>query len=74
MEFDNPWALASSLLIGSLGMGLFIYGKKNESFKPIAAGVVLMVFPYFVHSVLLMWALTVVCVGGLWAAARGSRA
>ncbi len=42
------------LLFGSFGAGYFIYGKKQKAAAPMACGIVLMVFPYFVSSTLLL--------------------
>lgn len=39
-----------SLLFGSVGMGLFIYGKKQLSIPHLIAGVALMVCPYVVSN------------------------
>lgn len=64
--FDSPWLLVSGLVIGMLGCGLVLYGKKQEDLKCLAGGAVLCVFPYFVHSVLVMWAVTAVCAGLLY--------
>ncbi len=49
--------LMMSLLFGSIGMGLFMYGKKDMRIAYLAAGVALMVFPYFITN---MMAMTVV--------------
>lgn len=70
MDLSNPAALISSILIGVIGMGLFIYGKKQQSLPPLFAGVVLCVFPYFVASVVLMWIITAGCLGGLYVMGR----
>lgn len=74
MNFDlgSPWALLSSLLIGLIGFALFLYGKKEPNLKCLGTGVVMCVFPYFVHSVLLMWALAAACLGGLALLSRQS--
>ena len=72
MDFSHPWALFSGLLIGLIGMAVFIYGKKQTDLKCLGVGVVLCVFPYFVTSLLLMWGLTVACLGLLYASARSS--
>lgn len=58
--------MLSGLFIGLVGMALFIYGKKQADLKCLVTGVVLCVFPYFVTSVLLMWAITGACLGGLY--------
>lgn len=70
MDLSNPAALISSILIGVIGMGLFVYGKKQQSLPPLLAGVMLCVFPYFVASVMLMWLITAGCLGGLYVAGR----
>ena len=42
------------LLFGTLGIGYFVYGKRQRMVMALASGVALMVFPYFVSSVLLI--------------------
>jgi hypothetical protein len=42
------------LLFGSIGLGFFIYGKKQRAVVPLVCGLTLMVFPYFVSN---MWLL-----------------
>jgi hypothetical protein len=66
MDFD-PWLLFSGVLIGLIGTGIFIHGKKEANLKCLGAGVALCVFPYFVHSIILMWVITAGCLGGLYA-------
>lgn len=36
------------MLFGSIGLGFFIYGKKQRAIVPLVCGLALMVFPYFV--------------------------
>jgi hypothetical protein len=43
-----------SVLFGAIGLGFFMYGKKQRSISPLLAGLALMIFPYFVSSVWLM--------------------
>lgn len=66
MDLSDPSILFSSLFIGAIGAGLFIYGKKAERFKCIAIGILMCVYPYFVSSLLLMWAIAALCVAGAW--------
>ena len=47
-------SLLWGLLFGSVGLGYFIYGKNQKALVPALCGVVLMIFPYFVSSILLM--------------------
>jgi hypothetical protein len=46
--------LFASLFWGSVGLGYFIYGKKQASWLPMAGGVLMMAFSYFIGSALLM--------------------
>lgn len=70
MDFDHPWALFSGLIIGCIGMVIFMYGKKQVNLKALAIGGVLCVFPYFVTSLLAMWLITGACLGGLYLSSR----
>jgi hypothetical protein len=42
------------LLFSSIGMGYFIYGKKQHSAIPLLCGIGLMVFPYFISGNVLL--------------------
>jgi hypothetical protein len=42
------------LLFSSIGMGYFLYGKKQQSAIPLLCGLALMVYPYFVSGQLLV--------------------
>lgn len=50
------------LLYGSIGLGFFIYGRKQRAVVPLLCGVALMVFPYFVSNVLLLVAIGAVLI------------
>ncbi len=47
--------LLASLLVSSIGLGFFLYGKKEVRFPQLVAGLVLMIYPYFVAGPLVMW-------------------
>ncbi len=47
---DSSASLLWGLLFGSIGMGYFIYGKRQGRFIALLSGMVLMIFPYFVTS------------------------
>jgi hypothetical protein len=51
--FDATFVLAS-LLWGSIGIGYFIYGKKQREIVPLIAGLVMIAVSYLVSSALLM--------------------
>jgi hypothetical protein len=70
MDFDNPAALFSGLFIGLVGMGLFIYGKKQQNLRCLVGGMAMCVYPYFVTSLLLTWILAAICVGGVVVAGK----
>lgn len=59
-------SLLFAMLFGSIGFGYFIYGKKQQRFAALLAGVALMVYPYFVNNT---YALVVIGLG-LMAAPR----
>ena len=69
IEFTAGWMLAS-LLVSSVGFGLFIYGKKQERIPQLIAGLAMMIYPAFVSSPVLMLAIGVALVGGVWFAVR----
>lgn len=50
------------LLYGSIGLGFFVYGKKQRAPVPLVCGIALMVFPYFVSNVLLLVAIGAVLI------------
>lgn len=70
MDLSNPWSLLSGLVVGLVGLGLLMYGKKEQSPAPIVAGLVLCIVPYFIASLLLTWLLAAGCLGGLFALSR----
>ena len=52
MTVDPTWLLVS-LIPGGIGFVLFVYGKKQQRWPHLAAGLLFMVCPYFTTS--LMW-------------------
>jgi heme/copper-type cytochrome/quinol oxidase subunit 1 len=53
---NDSWLLWG-LLFGSIGLGYFIYGRRQNAIVPLVTGLVLMAFPYFVSTTL--WLLVV---------------
>jgi len=43
--------LLLGLVFGSIGMGYFVYGKKQGRVAALVSGVGLVIFPYFVSNV-----------------------
>ncbi len=50
----NAAILLWGVLFGSIGFGFFLYGKKQGAIVPLACGLALMVFPYFISSTVLL--------------------
>ena len=69
MDFDTN-ALLLSLLIGAVGLALFVYGKKQQRLPHLIAGVLLMVYPYFVDTAIMTLVVGVVIGAALWFAVR----
>jgi hypothetical protein len=59
----NTASLLWSLVFGSVGLGFFIYGKKQQAIIPLLCGVALMVFPYFVSNTLVLVIIGVALIG-----------
>jgi len=56
--------------VSGVGFVLFTYGKKQDRFPHLGAGLVLMIYPYFVGSAVPMLLVGAAIVGGLWLAVR----
>ena len=56
-------SLLCSVLIGSDGMGLFMYGKRQRRAPHLVVGILLMTYTYFVPSIALMFAIAIALVG-----------
>ena len=65
MSFDMGWLLAS-LLVSSLGYILFNYGRKLRRAPQLIAGIAMLVYPYFVHNLLVMAGVTAGLSALLW--------
>lgn len=50
----NSTQLFLGVIFSSIGLGYFLYGKKQKMTVPFVTGLVLMVFPYFIESNLLL--------------------
>ena len=51
MSIDPAWVFLS-LIIGGVGFVLFVYGRKQERWPQLVAGLLFMVYPYFVGNLL----------------------
>jgi predicted membrane protein len=48
------------LLFSSIGLGFFLYGKKQRAVVPLVCGLVLMIYPYFIPNLIALVAIGVV--------------
>lgn len=55
---DVNWLLLS-MVYSTVGLGMFMYGKKAVRFVPLIAGIGLMIVPYLIDS--LLW-MSIACV------------
>lgn len=56
----NAAWLMWGVLFGSIGLGYFMYGKKQARPVPLLCGIGLMVYPYFIDNT---WALLAIGIG-----------
>jgi len=47
-------ALIIGMLAGAVGTGYFVYGKRQQKFAPMLAGVMLGVYPFFTDNPILL--------------------
>jgi hypothetical protein len=47
-------SLLWGLLFGSIGLGFFVYSRRQKTVVPLVCGVALMIFPYFVSNTMLL--------------------
>jgi hypothetical protein len=47
-------SLLWGLLFGSIGLGFFVYGRRQKTVVPLVSGLALMIFPYFVSNTILL--------------------
>ena len=69
MPFD-PWSILLSFAAGSVGLVLFLYGRKHVRMPHLIGGLLFMVYPYFAPSAVWMLGIGVVLGAGLWWAVR----
>ena len=50
----NSTQLFLGVIFSSIGLGYFLYGKKQKMTVPFVVGLFLMVFPYYIESNVLL--------------------
>jgi hypothetical protein len=66
---DPAWLLLS-LIPGAAGFVLLVYGRKQQRWPHLVAGLLFMVYPYFATTVVSLVAVGLVLGLGLWYASR----
>jgi len=51
---NSEGTILCGLLFGSIGLGYFVYGKRQRRGVPLACGLGLMIFPYLVSNTILL--------------------
>jgi len=59
---DSASIMIWSVLFGGIGMGYFMYGKKQKAIVPLCTGIALFIFPYFMSSVTMLLIVGVILV------------
>ena len=62
----DPTLLMLSLVPSGVGFVLFVYGKKQERWAHLAAGLALMIYPYFAASMAQMLLGGLLIGGAFW--------
>jgi branched-subunit amino acid transport protein len=66
---DPTW-LFVSLIPSGIGFAVLVYGKKQQSWPHLIAGLALLVYPYFTESVTALVGVGVAVLAALWLAIR----
>jgi hypothetical protein len=66
----DPTLLFLSLITSGIGFVLFVYGKKQDRWPQLIAGVALMIYPYVVSTATMMIAVGAGIIAALWLAVR----
>ncbi len=51
------------VIFGSIGLGFFVYGKKQKVIIPFISGIGLMIIPYFISNVFILVTTGILFVG-----------
>src|SRR5437868_3130683 len=69
MQLDATW-LFLSMIPGGIGFVLFIYGKKQQRWPHLVAGLLLMAYPYLATTVMSLTVVGVAICAALWVVLR----
>lgn len=66
LSLPAPNVLLAGLIFGLIGSVVFVYGKKQARFSPMAIGAALCVYPYFVSAAWLLWGIGIALCAALY--------
>ncbi|MBU2101843.1 MAG: hypothetical protein ABH865_07940 [Candidatus Omnitrophota bacterium] len=73
MNFELPLAgdfsgvkIFACIIFSTIGFAAFVYGKKNQSVRPMLIGTVLMVYPYFFSGALTLYLIGIALTAALY--------
>ncbi len=69
MNFSSGW-LFTSLLVGSIGAGFFLYGKKQARMPQLCAGILITIDSGVISNPIWMCVGAALVLGALWGAVR----
>ena len=58
--------IVGGLIFSTIGFVAFVYGKKNSEFKPMAIGILLMAYPYFISNTVVLFLMGIVLTSALY--------
>jgi hypothetical protein len=47
----NSWSIVLGVLLGAIGVGYIVYGRRQMHGMALISGILLCIFPYFVPSI-----------------------
>lgn len=62
--------LLAGMVVSTIGLGLFLYGKREARFPQLTAGMALMAFPMFVQGAAMISGVGSLILVGMWLALR----
>ena len=69
MSLDGN-SLLAGFAVSTVGLGFFMYGKKQSRLPQLLFGVISMIYPYFVGGPLIVFGIFAALLAGLWLALR----
>jgi hypothetical protein len=66
----SPAGLFAGFVVSTIGLSVFVYGKRAVRVPQLVGGVVMMALPCFVRGAGWTWALGAAAAGAVWAAVR----